>query len=77
MSSMMITEVHSNYPYRIGSREGLEAAMRIKGSQGRKRVERVKVGHPFTAISSVHQVYANYNEAQNSALRGRASACRR
>jgi hypothetical protein len=51
--------------------------MKIKGSQGRKRVEWVKREHPFTAISSPHDVHANHNEAQNSALRRRASAYRR
>lgn len=29
-------------------RQGLEVAMKIKGSQGHKRVEWVKVEHPFT-----------------------------
>jgi hypothetical protein len=58
-------------------REGLEVAMKIKGSQGHRRVEWVKVEHPFTAISSATDVHANHNEAQNSALRRRASAYRR
>jgi hypothetical protein len=31
-------------------REGLEVAIKIKGSQGRRRVEWVKPEHPFTAI---------------------------
>lgn len=48
--------------------------MKIKGSQGRKRVEWVRVEHPFTAISPASEVYANHNEAHNSALRRRASA---
>jgi hypothetical protein len=58
-------------------REGLEVAMKIKGSQGQRRVEWVKVEHPFTAISPACEVHANHNEAQNSALRRRASAYRR
>lgn len=70
-------EVHPDYPYRKVWRQGLEVAMKIKGSQGRKRVEWVRVEHPFTAISPPHEVHANHNEAQNSALRRRASAYRR
>jgi hypothetical protein len=55
----------------------LEVAMKIKGSQGQRRVEWVKVEHPFTATSPACEVHANHNEAQNSALRRRASADRR
>lgn len=69
--------VPPDYPYRKVWREGLEVAMKIKGSQGRRRVEWVRVEHPFTAISPAWQVHANHNEAQNSALRRRASAYRR
>jgi hypothetical protein len=58
-------------------REGLEVAMKLKGSQGQKRVVWVKSEHPWTAISPKHEVHANHNEAQNSALRRRASAYRR
>jgi hypothetical protein len=65
------------YPYRKVWREGLEVAMKIKGSQGRPRIEWVKVEHPFTAISDRSDVHANHNEAQNAALRRRASAYRR
>lgn len=43
--------------------------MKIKGSQGQKRVEWVKVEHPFTAISPEHEVHAK--------LMRRASAYRR
>ncbi|MCL6435514.1 MAG: hypothetical protein K6T90_15135 [Leptolyngbyaceae cyanobacterium HOT.MB2.61] len=71
------TQVHPNYPYRKVWREGLEVAMKIKGSQGRKRIEWVRVEHPYTAISPIHEVHANHTEAQNSALRRRASAYRR
>jgi len=46
-------------------------AMKIKGSQGRRRVEWVYAEHPFTAISCASEVHANHNEAQNSALRRR------
>lgn len=70
-------EVPSGYPYRKVWRAGLEVAMKIKGSQGRRRVEWVRVEHPFTAISPAREVHANHNEAQNSALRRRASAYRR
>ncbi|BAU42143.1 hypothetical protein O77CONTIG1_01961 [Leptolyngbya sp. O-77] len=70
-------EAHPDYGRRKVWREGLEVAMKIKGSQGQKRVEWVKVEHPFTAISPEHEVHANHNEAHNSALRRRASAYRR
>jgi hypothetical protein len=85
------SEIPANYGYRkLGSlpwtgnpsgttpqvwQFGLEVAMKIKGSQGRKRVEWVNIEHPFTAISDKSDVHANHNEAQNSALRRRASAC--
>jgi len=58
-------------------REGLEVAMKIKGSQGRKRVKWVKPEHPYTAISPKQEVGANHNEALNSSIRRRCSACRR
>jgi hypothetical protein len=67
-------DAHPDYGRRKVWREGLEVAMKIKGSQGQKRVEWVKVEHPFTAISPEHEVHANHNEAHNSALRRRASA---
>lgn len=70
-------ECHQEFPYRKVWREGLEVAMKIKGSQGNRRVEWVKVEHPFTAISLESEVNANHNEAQNSALRRRCSAYRR
>lgn len=70
-------ETHPDYRRRKVWREGLEVAMKIKGSQGHKRVEWVKVEHPFTALSPACEVHANHNEAQNSALRRRASAYRR
>lgn len=70
-------EAHPDYRRRKVWREGLEVAMKIKGSQGNQRIEWVKAEHPFTAISPEHQVHANHNEAQNSALRRRASAYRR
>lgn len=69
--------MHPDYGRRKVWRQGLEVAMKIKSSQGHKRVEWVKVEHPFTALSSADEVHANHNEAQNSALRRRASAYRR
>ena len=51
--------------------------MKIKGSQGKRRIEWVYPEHPFTALSPQLQVHANHNEAQNSALRRRCSAYRR
>lgn len=65
------------YPYRKVWREGLEVAMKIKGSQGNRRVEWLKQEHPFTAMSSKSEVHANHVEAFNSALRRRATAYRR
>jgi hypothetical protein len=70
-------EAHSDYHRRKVWREGLEVAMKIKGSQGKRRVEWVYPEHPFTAISAASEVHANHNEAQNSALRRRCSAYRR
>ncbi|UCJ11985.1 MAG: IS1 family transposase [Phormidium sp. PBR-2020] len=67
----------THYPWRKVWREGLEVAMKIKGSQGQPRVEWVKVEHPFTAISPADEVHANHNEAHNSALRRCCSAYRR
>lgn len=69
--------IPKNYPYRKVWREGVEVAMKIKGSQGKPRVEWVKVEHPFTAISLKTEVHANHLEALNSALRRRATAYRR
>ncbi|ABW32710.1 hypothetical protein AM1_D0215 (plasmid) [Acaryochloris marina MBIC11017] len=51
--------------------------MKVKGSQGNRRVEWVKAEHPFTAMSTGSEVYANHNEAHNAALRRRCSAYRR
>lgn len=65
------------YPYRKVWREGLEVAIKIKGSQGKARVEWLKVEHPLTAISLKSEVHANHVEAFNSALRRRATAYRR
>lgn len=70
-------DYHPDYGHRKVWREGLEVAMKIKGSQGNRRVEWVKIEHPFTAISPECEVHANHNEAQNAALRRRCSAYRR
>lgn len=67
----------SAYGKRKVWREGLEVAMKIKGSQGQRQIEWVKTEHPFTAISTLSEVHANHNEAQNAALKRRASAYRR
>ena len=50
-------QVHPDYPYRKVWRQGLEVAVKVKGSQGRKRVECVRVEHPFTAISPAREVH--------------------
>lgn len=70
-------QVPRHYPHRKVWREGLEVAMKIKGSQGQKRIAWVYTEHPWTAISPSSEVHANHNEAQNSALRRRCSAYRR
>jgi hypothetical protein len=70
-------ETPPTYPYRKVWREGLEVAMKIKGSQGKPRREWVKQEHPFTTISPTSEVHANHVEAFNSALRRRATAYRR
>jgi hypothetical protein len=75
--SFKLRNTHPAFGHRKVWREGLEVAMKIKGSQGKKRVELVKTEHPFTAISPTQDVHANHNEAQNSVLRRKASAYRR
>ena len=75
--SLKTGEAHPDYGRRKVWRQGLEVAIKIKGSQGRKRVAWVKVEHPFTAISPANDVHANHNEAPNSTLRRLASAYRR
>ena len=71
------SEVTREYGHRKVWRYGLEVAIKIKGSQGKRRVEWVKPEHPYTAISDKSDVHANHNEANNSALRRRCSAFRR
>lgn len=58
-------------------REGLEVAIKVKGSQGKRRVEWVKPEHPWSAISAKSEVHANHTEALNSSIRRRCSAYRR
>ena len=65
------------FEYRKVWREGLEVAIKIKGSQGKPRVAWLRQEHPFTAISPKSEVHANHNEAHNSSLRRRASAYHR
>jgi hypothetical protein len=43
---------YGDYQYRKVWREGIELAIKIKGSQENPRREWVKPEHPFTAISS-------------------------
>ncbi len=61
------------YQHRKVWREGLEVAMKVKGSQGHQRVEWVLPEHPYTAISPKTEIHANHNEAHNSALRRRGT----
>ncbi len=65
------------YGYRKVWREGLEVAMKVKRSQGNKRIKWCKTEHPYTAISPKTEVHVNHNEAHNSAIRRRCSAYRR
>lgn len=58
-------------------REGLEVAVKIKGSQGRPRRAWLYPDHPFTATSEATAVHANHCEALNSAIRRHCSAYRR
>ena len=51
--------------------------MKIKGSQGRKRVKWVNPEHPYSARRPKTEVGANHNEALNSSIRRRCSAYRR
>jgi len=54
---------YGDYEYRKVGREGIEVAIKIKGSQGNPRREWVNPEYPFTAISSESDVHANHNEA--------------
>jgi hypothetical protein len=65
------SETTQTYEYRKVWREGLEVAMKVKGSQGTPHVEWLKQEHPFSAISLTSDVHANHNEAHNSSLRRR------
>jgi hypothetical protein len=67
----------ATYPFRKVWREGLEVAIKIKDSQGQRRVVWLNVDHPFTPLSPASEVQANHNEANNAALRRRCSAYRR
>jgi hypothetical protein len=74
---LKVSEMSASYQYLKVWREGLEVAMKVKGSQGKPHIKWLKQEHPFTAISAKSDVYANHNEAQNSSLRRRASGYRR
>ncbi len=65
------------YDLRKVWREGLEVAMKVKGSQGRARRVWPKAEHPWSAISPESEVHANHCEAHNAARRRRCSAFRR
>ena len=70
-------ERHPDFKHRKVWREGLEVAMKIKGSQGKPRVKWVKIEYPYTFISPKDEVHANHNEALNTAIRRKCSAYRR
>jgi hypothetical protein len=74
---LKVSEMPASYQYLKVWKEGLEVAMKVKGSQGKPHIKWLKQEHPFTAISAKSDVYANHNEAQNSSLRRRASGYRR
>ncbi len=57
--------------------QGIEVACKVKRSQGRRRVQRRKPEHPYTALSPKSKVHANHCEAHNSSIRRRCSAYRR
>jgi hypothetical protein len=87
LASVYLTqsETTQTYEYRKVWREGLEVAMKVKGSQATPHVEWLRQEHPFTAISPQSEVHkegvrgklppahfrANHNEAHNSSLRRR------
>ena len=63
LASVVLTN-HSTptaYGHRKVWREGLEVAIKIKGSQGQPRVEWLQSEHPYTAISPKSEVHANHN----------------
>ncbi|NJK52344.1 MAG: hypothetical protein HC936_05090 [Leptolyngbyaceae cyanobacterium SU_3_3] len=57
------SETTQTYKYRKVWREGLEVAMKIKGSQGQSHAEWLRAEHPWTAISPKSEVHANHNLA--------------
>lgn len=61
--SLAIKMFSPNYGHRKVWREGLEVAIKLKQSQGKKRVEWIKPDHPYTAISPNAEVHTNHNEA--------------
>lgn len=77
LASVRLDRKYGDYQHRKVWREGIELAIKIKGSQGHPRREWVNPEHPFTAISSESDVHANHNEALNSAIRRKCSAYRR
>jgi len=54
------TEYHPNFAERKLWREGLEVAMKRKGSQGNRPIKWVKLEHPLTFISPKSEVHANH-----------------
>ena len=77
LASVWLDRRYGDYGHRKVWREGIEVAIKIKGSQGNPRREWVNPEHPFTAISSESDVHANHNEALNSSIRRKCSAYRR
>jgi hypothetical protein len=71
------SETTPAHEYRKVWREGLEVAIKVKGSHGEPHIEWLRPEHPFTVISPISEVHANHNEAHNSSLRRRASAYHR
>lgn len=71
---LALRECSSRYRTRKLWRYGLEVAMKLKGSQGLRRILWVRPEHPYTAVSPLAEVHANH---PNAALRRRCSAYRR
>lgn len=70
---LALRDYPSQYRTRKVWREGLEVAMKVKGSQGVRRVVWARQEHPYIAISPLAEAHAKHNEV----LRRQCSAYRR
>ena len=69
--------IPQDYERRKVWRQGIEVAGKVKRSEGRRRIQRRKPEHPYTALSSKSEVHANHCEARNSSIRRPCNAYRR